>query len=160
MSWFKPLAYALILLGRAGYPCVFFGDLYGRLDPHGSGPSCSGHLSTLILARKLFAYGPQDSYFDTKDCIGFVRRGTQTRPSGLACVLSNARSKRKKKMFVGRQHSGETWADLIGGSADVKIDGSGWGAFECEQRSASVFVSTVANGKERFPLDFDSRFYR
>ena len=28
-SWFKPLAYALILLREAGYPCVFYGDCYG-----------------------------------------------------------------------------------------------------------------------------------
>lgn len=29
-SGFKPLAYALILLRVDGYPCVFYGDLYGR----------------------------------------------------------------------------------------------------------------------------------
>jgi len=28
-AWFKPLAYALILLRSAGYPCVFHPDLYG-----------------------------------------------------------------------------------------------------------------------------------
>ena len=27
--WFKPLAYALILLRREGYPCVFHGDYFG-----------------------------------------------------------------------------------------------------------------------------------
>ena len=27
--WFKPLAYALILLRREGYPCVFYPDYYG-----------------------------------------------------------------------------------------------------------------------------------
>ncbi|MCZ0902175.1 alpha-amylase, partial [Microcoleus sp. HI-ES] len=27
--WFKPLAYAIILLRREGYPCVFYGDYYG-----------------------------------------------------------------------------------------------------------------------------------
>jgi alpha-amylase len=30
-SGFKPLAYAMILLRTAGYPCVFYGDLYGPL---------------------------------------------------------------------------------------------------------------------------------
>ena len=28
-AWFKPLAYALILLREAGYPCIFYGDYYG-----------------------------------------------------------------------------------------------------------------------------------
>ena len=27
--WFKPLAYALILLRREGYPCIFYADYYG-----------------------------------------------------------------------------------------------------------------------------------
>ncbi|WP_435524713.1 hypothetical protein [Chryseobacterium indoltheticum] len=28
-AWFKPIAYALILLREKGYPCVFYPDLYG-----------------------------------------------------------------------------------------------------------------------------------
>ena len=28
-DWFKPMAYALILLRREGYPCVFYGDYKG-----------------------------------------------------------------------------------------------------------------------------------
>ena len=32
-DWFKPLAYALILLRRDGYPCVFYGDYFGNEDP-------------------------------------------------------------------------------------------------------------------------------
>ena len=28
-DWFKPLAYALILLRKEGLPCVFYGDYYG-----------------------------------------------------------------------------------------------------------------------------------
>ena len=27
-NWFKPLAYALILLRKGGLPCVFYGDYY------------------------------------------------------------------------------------------------------------------------------------
>ena len=28
-AWFKPLAYALILLRAEGYPCIFYPDYYG-----------------------------------------------------------------------------------------------------------------------------------
>ena len=28
-AWFKPLAYALILLRQGGYPCIFYADYYG-----------------------------------------------------------------------------------------------------------------------------------
>ena len=32
--FFKPLAYALILLRDSGYPCIFYGDLYGIKGEH------------------------------------------------------------------------------------------------------------------------------
>ena len=28
-EWFKPMAYAIILLRKDGFPCIFFGDYYG-----------------------------------------------------------------------------------------------------------------------------------
>jgi alpha-amylase len=28
-AWFKPLAYAMILLRAQGYPCIFYADYYG-----------------------------------------------------------------------------------------------------------------------------------
>ena len=36
-DWFKPQAYALILLRRDGYPCIFYGDYYGI--PHNKIPA-------------------------------------------------------------------------------------------------------------------------
>ncbi|KAI4189186.1 MAG: hypothetical protein L6R41_001629 [Letrouitia leprolyta] len=62
--FFKPLAYALILLRAEGYLCVFYGDLYGIKGEHSFPPSCGGKLSHLCLARKLYAYGEQRDYFD------------------------------------------------------------------------------------------------
>ena len=31
-EWFKPAAYALILLRQTGLPCIFYGDYYGISD--------------------------------------------------------------------------------------------------------------------------------
>lgn len=42
--FFKPLAYALILLRYDGYPCLFYGDLYGIKGEHPFPPSCGGAL--------------------------------------------------------------------------------------------------------------------
>lgn len=53
-AFFKPLAYSLILLRVDGYPCVFYGDLYGIKDESNSPPSCGGALPDLMLARKLY----------------------------------------------------------------------------------------------------------
>ena len=60
-GWFKPLAYALILLRQDGLPCVFYGDLYGI--PHDDIPPVDG-LRRLIKLREAYAYGSQTDYLD------------------------------------------------------------------------------------------------
>ncbi|RMZ91849.1 hypothetical protein DV736_g893, partial [Chaetothyriales sp. CBS 134916] len=53
--WFVPLGYALILLrANVGYPCVFYGDLYG-ISGHRPQPP-QPLLPRLMMARKLYAY--------------------------------------------------------------------------------------------------------
>lgn len=97
-NWFKPHAYALILLREGGYPCVFYPDLYGAhyVDKGKDGNEheifldiCK-HLEQLLVARKQFAYGLQRDYFDHPNCIGWTREGTkENEGSGCAVVLSN-----------------------------------------------------------------------
>jgi alpha-amylase len=95
-GFFKPLAYALILLRQEGYPQLFYGDLYGMKGEHPEPVACGGKLPDLALVRKLYAYGDQEDYFDEQNCIGFVRRGTWDHPAGLACVMSNTGPGQKK----------------------------------------------------------------
>lgn len=88
---FIPHAYALILLRQDGYPCVFYGDLYGIKGRYPRAPTCFGKLPDLILARKIYAYGEQVDYFDRRDCVGWVRKGISAHPgrrSGMAVVMS------------------------------------------------------------------------
>ena len=40
-EWFKPLAYALILLREGGQPCLFYPDYYGAAGRQGPGPRSS-----------------------------------------------------------------------------------------------------------------------
>jgi len=112
-DFFKPLAYAIILLRLEGYPAVFYGDLYGTSGPgEFKGPSCEDQLGDLILARKLYAYGEENAYFDYPTCVGWVRRGTWDRKDGCAVVMSNA-GPGEKRMFVGKEHKGEVWTDVV-----------------------------------------------
>ena len=72
-DWFKALAYCFILLRSEGYPCIFYGDLYGMKDEHGNDrfpPAFGGKLPELVLARKLYAYGVQQDYFGDANCVG------------------------------------------------------------------------------------------
>jgi alpha-amylase len=159
-DFFKPLAYALILLRKEGYPSIFYGDLYGMKGEHATGPSCGGKLAHLALARKLFAYGDQDDYFDEQTCLGFVRKGTDDRKSGLACVLSNAEPG-EKRMFVGEMHAGEVWTDVLGWQGDeVTIGEDGFGLFKCAGTSVSVWVNKDAEERARIDgLEFDDDIY-
>lgn len=113
-------------------------------------------LADIILARHLFAFGEQDDYFDNKDCIGWVRRGTSDRPWGLACVMTN-NGPAENQMCVGAEHRGETWVDLLGWEEnEVKIDEDGNGLFPCPQTSVSIFVNQEAQERDRFPVNFDA----
>ncbi|KZF24103.1 glycoside hydrolase family 13 protein [Xylona heveae TC161] len=156
--FFKTLAYCLILLRQDGYPCPFYGDLYGTKGPYAEGPSCGGRLADIILARKLYAYGTQDDYFDARTCVGWVRRGSWDRPDGLACVMSTAGSA-KKRMYVGKSHKGELWTDILGWTPfKVIIDNKGYGMFACNGASVSIWVNSAAKGREQFG-SFDANIY-
>jgi len=156
-GFFKPLAYALILLRSEGYPQLFYGDLYG-MKKNNEPPACGGKLPDLTLARKLYAYGAQEDYFDDPNCIGFVRRGTWDKPAGLACVMSNA-GPGQKRMAVGEMHAGQVWTDVLGfEEKEVQIDGDGFGMFPCPGTSVSVYVRKDAEGRDQFGK-FDADIY-
>lgn len=158
-GWMKPLAYSLILLRMDGYPCVFYGDLYGTKGDNSEPPSCGDKLADLMLARRLYAYGEQDDYWDQPNLIGFVRRGTHDRPDGLAVVMSNA-DNGEIQMHVGPEHKGEVWTDVLGWEqGEVTIDEQGNGSFKCPGVSVAVWVKKDAQGRDKFPVNFKSDIY-
>ncbi|KAF2227045.1 putative alpha-amylase [Elsinoe ampelina] len=159
-GWMKPLAHSLILLRQEGYPCVFYGDLYGIKGDNAEPPSCGDKLADIIAARKHYAYGDQNDYFDNANCIGFVRRGTKDRPDGLACVMSNA-DPGEIQMHVGPEHKGEVWTDILGWQQDqVTIDDEGNGVFKTPGVSVSIWVKKDAQHRDKFPVNFDSDIYK
>ncbi|MDO5131812.1 MAG: alpha-amylase [Eubacteriales bacterium] len=137
-DWFKPLAYAIILLREGGTPCVFYSDYYG--NPVQDRPMVP-NLGKMIKIRRGYAYGEQEDYFDDPHVLGWVRRGTQEHPeSGLAVVLSNAEDG-EKKMFMGKECAGVSFRDALGCFPDpVIIDEEGWGVFGTRGRNVSVWV--------------------
>lgn len=137
-SWFKPSAYALILLMKQGYPCIFYGDYYSvkrKGAPHRK------VLDILLDARRRLAYGEQQDYFDHPDTVGFVRLGDEEHPgSGLAVLISNG-DDGEKVMQVGRGRSGEVWQELTGNIADeVQIDEEGNGCFKVSGSCLAVWA--------------------
>jgi len=149
-SWvgnnFKIQAYALILLRGHGHPCVFYGDLYP--NPECYNENIARNLALLIEARKHFAYGPTIDYFLYKNCIGFVRLGSDMRP-GCAVILSNREDESDKhvhtlRMNVGKQWAGTTFRSFLQGGGHVTIDSAGWGEFTCFAGHVQVWVRSNA----------------
>lgn len=146
-AWFKPLAYAVILLRREGYPCVFYPDYYGAEyeDVGGDGnrhrivlPSHRVLIDVFLRARRDHAYGDQLDYFDHASCVGWTRQGDADHPGGLAVLLSNGAAG-VKWMDVGRP--GARFVDLTGHVPEpVTTDDKGWGEFRCTAGSVSVWA--------------------
>lgn len=137
-DWFKPLAYAMILLMEKGYPCIFYGDYYGvggKESPH------RAILDILLDARRRYAYGQQDNYFDHPNTVGIVRRGDAEHPgSGLVMLLSNG-DDGQKEMMVGEEHKGEVWHEITGSIPDeITIGDDGKATFKVHGSKLAVWV--------------------
>lgn len=145
--WFKPLAYALILLRREGYPCVFYGDYYGGhyFDTGRDGKVHEVWLTShrwlidkFLYARKHYAYGNQYDYFDHPESIGWTRLGTPDHPKALAVVMSDG-PPGSKWMEVGKPNT--LFHDLTEHITEpVRTNEHGWGDFRCNGGSVSVWV--------------------
>ncbi|HKG05177.1 MAG TPA: alpha-amylase [Pedobacter sp.] len=152
-SWFRPLAYALILFRAEGYPSIFYTDLYGA-EYTDAGADGNDHKVTLgklhgldkmLLVRRNLAYGTQRDYFDHPNCIGWTREGDDEHEhSGCAVVLSNG-DEGQKSMEVGQKFAGNIFVDALGNRAEeVTIDEHGWAEFGVNAGSVSVWVLKVS----------------
>ena len=137
-AWFKPIAYALILLRADGIPCVFYGDYYGI--PHDGIAPVSG-LRALLKLRKDWAYGEQRDYFDDSSLVGFVRLGDEEHPNSGMAVLMTDSVAGKKRMEMGSRFAGAALYDALGRfSEPVILDEDGAGEFPVQGGSVSVWV--------------------
>ena len=136
-EWFKPAAYALILLREAGLPCVFYGDYYG-ISGEFAQESFQEVLDKLLDIRLNLAYGEQTDYFDEANCIGWTRQGKDN-GQPIAVLISNDQAT-SKSIFVGPEWAGREFSDYLGNSSQiVTIDDQGWGEFPVEEKSVSVW---------------------
>ena len=153
-AWFKPMAYALILLRIEGYPCVFYPDLFG-CSYKDTGNDGNEHeiflakvpeLETLLAVRHNNACGDQHIYFDDVHCIGFTRSGID-KHQGCAVIMSNGEAS-QKQMFIGLHYAGKIFKDcLYTSTTAVIIDDDGSGNFACAAKGISVYVLDTDGNK-------------
>lgn len=144
-NWFRPIAYALILLREQGIPCIFYPDLYGAgytmNDQHIHLDKVPG-MELMLRVRKDIAYGKQQDYFDDPHIIGWTRAGNDDKAgSGCAVLISND-SGGEKRMMLGQQHRLKTFKDLLGNRNEtVELNEQGEGTFFVNGGKVSVWVS-------------------
>lgn len=137
-TWFKEIAYSIILFNRNGYPCIFYGDYYGI--QHDDIPPME-NLKTLMLLRKDKAYGEQVNYFDNPDIVGFTRLGDDAHyKSGMAVIISD-KYEGSKRMYVGKNFVGDKFTDALGHREnEIIIDEEGFGNFVVNGGQVSVYI--------------------
>ena len=142
--WFKPLAYALILLRRDGYPCVFYGDYYDQpmYQDKGREVALYSHrflIDRFLKARRDYGYGEQHDYLDHPNTIGWFRTGDAAHPGAMAVLLTNGAAGSK---WMNTFRPGATFIDATGHVPDaVTADANGWANFRCNGGSVSVWVT-------------------
>ncbi len=138
-EWFKPIAYGIILLREKGYPCVFYGDLYGIECQNIKKVSS---IEDLIALRRDYAYGRENSYFDNEDVVGFTREGDEEHTnSGLVAIFTNCDNEGEKEIYVGEKFAGATFYDYLGHVDEkVRINEKGYGLFKVKAKSISVYI--------------------
>ncbi|WP_081413948.1 alpha-amylase [Chryseobacterium daeguense] len=145
-DWFKPLAYAIILLSEDAYPCVFYPDLFGaEYTDEKDGEQVNivmpkiEVLPKLLEARKKFAYGDQVNYFDHPNCIAWVRKGTE-KNQGCVTIISNG-DEGWKEIDLGKEYADSSYVDFLNQRDDtITTDENGKAVFRVNAGSVSVWV--------------------
>lgn len=145
-DWFKPLAYAIILLREEAYPCVFYPDLFGaEYTDIKDGKEVRiimpkvGILPKLLQARQQFAYGKQIEYFDHPNCIAWLRKGNAGLFSCLI-MISNAQES-AKEIDLGQENAGATFIDFLEQrNEEITADEKGKAIFTVNACAVSIWV--------------------
>lgn len=141
--WFKPLAYAIILLRREGYPCIFYGDYYGDRYTRDDGLDATMYshkflIDQFLFARKAYGFGDQHDYFDHPNTIGWTRLGNNDHPGSMAVVLTNGGDGYK---WMNMFRTNAQYADITAHVGNlVTTNSDGWGQFPCLGGKVSVWL--------------------
>lgn len=145
-GWFKPHAYALILLHQCKYPIVFYGDYYGI--PH-DGIGRVEHLDEMVWIRRNLLSKDIVDYSNASDGSMLCWMASGEHPVVVIMSIGDWKQATIEDLSIANK----TFVDL--GSADHKIftSESGRADFTCLPRGCSVYVLEEDYYKMREELD-------
>ena len=141
-DWFKPLAYALILLREHGYPCLFYGDYFGNpgdKDGHNKLTCHRKLIDDFIQMRARHTYGTLTDYFDHPQCVAWTWSGDEEHPGSLVVIMSTGDPGNK---HVKLPHQKTTFRDVTGHWPEpITTDENGEAEFKCPAGNVSVWCA-------------------
>lgn len=138
-DWFKPIAYAFILLRSEGYPCVFYGDYFGN-DSDGDERLVAHRvvIDAMLAARAKFLYGERTDYGASSTCVGWLTSGDEEHPGVMAVVVSTA----DEQAITMQTRPGLEFEDITGAHVSVlAANEEGFVDFPARGGSVSVWCS-------------------
>jgi alpha-amylase len=148
-DWAKPLAYALLLLRRAGQPCVFGADYdgatyteqrWGEPPVEVVIPTMRPFLDTCLALRRQLGDATQEDHFDHPNVVGWVRRSDDL----LVVVLMSNGGPGHARIATGvpdLQLVDATAAD----PGPIRTDEQGAADVRCAGRGVSVWVGRIVS---------------
>lgn len=142
-SWveenFKERAYAIILLKRDGYPCIFAGDYWG-LNEFDKENKIKNTIDKLMSVRRDYAYGDETEYMVDEHCIAWVRHGNEEHPGKLVTIISNA-GINQAFCELGPEFAGKIFIDALNNNdCTVMADNNGNANFPVSENSVSCWI--------------------
>jgi alpha-amylase len=139
-DWFQPLAYAITLLRKEGYPLVFHADYYGYQSPQHTHAGHRDLINVLLKARRAYNWGDQHDYFDHPNCVAWVRTGNTEHPGCMVVILSNGDDGRKR---IQTPVKNAKFTDITDTCKDpIQTDNEGQAEFYCRGGKVSVWVQS------------------
>lgn len=131
-AWFKPQAYALILLRYQPCPCVFYGDLYGLAD--GSAGPVPWLWDMVWIRRNLLGNDLTDFWTDDGQMLAWLVKGR----SPVFVILTEADW--KQYTLTDPELAGITFLDITDPGHKVTMSSSGAGTFTCRPGQPGIYV--------------------
>ncbi len=139
-NWFKPMAYAMILLRKDGYPCVFAGDYYG-IEGDEENRGYFDFINHLISLRQNFVYGEQQDIFQEEHCISWVLQGNDEHPGKMIVAVNNA-EERFLHVDLGEALAGLSFKNRLDENAEtVVLDERGKADFPVPAGGLTIWTS-------------------
>ncbi|MDD2427819.1 MAG: alpha-amylase [Eubacteriales bacterium] len=139
-EWFRPHAHAIILLRQDGYPCIFFGDLYG-IGGKEAWPHSHDTVAELIRLRKRYAWGDEiDLPTDDHEILAWSRSGDEEHPGGLLAIL-NSGGYKELEFTVEQGEPGQPFRDaMLHHEEFIRLGDKRSAVFPVKERSVSVWI--------------------